>query len=176
MNKKTKYGVGVLAAVLLAWAPATSGTAMEGPETVQIDALAQYYDAVTFDHTMHVEAAEDNCAVCHHHTTGTPTDDPNCVRCHNTSQEGDLVACQDCHAKNRFEADYLQQIENNPRLYHRSKVGLKGAYHLRCMGCHQEVGAPTGCEDCHSRNDAGDKLFHAGTYAPAPGSESEGHH
>jgi hypothetical protein len=28
------------------------------------------------------------------------------------------------------------------------------------------MGVANGCQDCHSRTDAGDKFFHAGNYAP----------
>jgi hypothetical protein len=34
------------------------------------------------------------------------------------------------------------------------------------MGCHQEMGGPTGCEDCHERNKQGDELFSAGAVKP----------
>lgn len=143
--------------------------AMEGPDNLTIDQLAQLYEPVAFDHAMHVEVAEKNCAKCHHHTTGMPPVDESCIKCHKKSGPADEVACQGCHPANRFEADYLKKLDDDKTIYHTGKVGLKAAYHLKCLGCHKEMGAPTGCQDCHPRNDAGDKFFHAGQYAPPAG-------
>ena len=72
----------------------------------------------------------------------------------------------------------MKKISEDPNLHHTGKVGLKGAYHLKCMGCHQEMGAPTGCQDCHPRNSKGDKFFHAGAFAPetAGAPKKGGHH
>ena len=93
-------------------------------------------------------------------------EDENCMRCHAESSATDEIACQECHSSNRFEAEYLNKIDADNTLYHRDKVGLKAAYHIRCMNCHEEMGVANGCQDCHSRTDAGDKFFHAGSYAP----------
>jgi hypothetical protein len=150
----------------LFFSPMQPCAAMEGPDMVEIDILAQLYEPVAFDHLMHVDAAEGNCATCHHHTTGTPVEDENCIKCHANSGEADEVACQGCHAAKRFDADYLKKIEEDNTLYHVDRMGLKGAYHTKCMNCHNEMGAPTGCQDCHARTEAGDKVFHAGAYAP----------
>lgn len=170
-----KIALGLILTVILSFGSLTDCRAMEGPDSVELDSLAQLYEPVAFDHAMHVEATEQNCATCHHHTTGTPVVDKNCARCHANSGEADQVACQECHPAKRFEAEYLNQLASDNTLYHVGKVGLKAAYHLKCLGCHEEAGAPTGCQDCHKRNDAGDKLFHAGQYAPAPGKKSAGH-
>lgn len=171
MDHIPKILLGVITAMILFYGAAhnsTAGEVMEGPDSVDLDSLAELYGPVTFDHAMHTEAAEGKCAACHHHSTGTPVEDPLCVRCHATSGATDSVACQECHVAKRFEADYIQRLGEDKNLYHADKVGLKAAYHLRCMGCHEESGAPTGCQDCHTRNDAGDKFFHAGNYAPPP--------
>lgn len=163
-------------AMILSLAPAMKCQAMDGPESVELDALAHFYEPVSFDHTMHVEAAEENCAACHHHTTGTPVTDENCARCHAESGATDEMACQSCHPAKRFDAEYLNKLAEDNTIYHTDKVGLKAAYHLRCMGCHEEVGGPVGCQDCHQRNEAGDKLFHSGKYAPPPGKKKAGGH
>ena len=64
----------------------------------------------------------DDCAVCHHH-----------------SPVGETWACGVCHGA-PFDSKNLD------------KPGLKGAYHLQCMGCHKEVGSgPVGCAECHSK-------------------------
>jgi hypothetical protein len=144
----------------------------DGPDEVEINSLAQLYEPVLFDHAMHEEITEGNCAVCHHHTLGTQIVDENCMRCHAESSGTDEVSCQGCHASNRFEAEYLNKIDADNTLFHRDKVGLKAAYHIRCMNCHEEMGVANGCQDCHSRTDNGDKFFHAGNYTP---SESDNH-
>jgi hypothetical protein len=149
-----------------------NATAGEGPDSVVIDALAQLYDPVEFDHAMHEEATDGNCSTCHHHTLGTPVEDENCARCHAGSEGADEVTCQGCHAAKRFEADYLNQIRADNTIHHTDKVGLKAAYHLRCMSCHVEMEAPNGCQDCHARNQAGDKFFHAGSYSPPKSSKT----
>lgn len=170
-RKKTLLG---MAALMLLTAPlAAQSWAGEGPGTVELGSLANYYSAVTFDHAMHTGVAA-SCAECHHHTTGAAPIDPNCARCHKAGDKTSGVACKDCHSDKPFSAEYLKKLEENPQLYHRGKPGLKGAYHRKCLGCHTTMGGPTGCQDCHTRNDKGDALFHSGKYAPPP-TASTGH-
>lgn len=176
MNQILKVSLGIISMMVMGLYPYANCPAMEGPDTVEIDALANLYAPVSFDHVMHVDVAGGNCATCHHHTTGTPVTDPNCIRCHANSGEKDDVACQDCHPIKRFDADYMKKLDQDKTIYHVGKVGLKAAYHLRCMQCHTEMGAPNGCQDCHARNDAGDKIFHAGKYAPPEGKKPAGGH
>ncbi len=171
MIQKNKYLIGVIALLALALFTVPC-LAMEGPDSIELDSLAELYEPVQFDHIMHVEAAGDDCSVCHHHTTGTPVQDENCIGCHANSGEADEVACSACHPANRFQADYLNKIDENYRLNHVDKVGLKAAYHIKCMGCHEENDAPTGCQDCHTRTEAGDKMFRSGKYAPKGGNKS----
>lgn len=148
--------------------------AMDAPESVTIDVLVNYYEAVEFDHEMHVDVSED-CSVCHHHTTGTGTTDLYCARCHNDFEEQDLVSCQDCHAVEPFSAEVINR-QSQQDIYHVDLNGLMGAYHQNCLGCHQDVDGPTGCEDCHSRTEKGDDLFHSGQFAPAsPDPVTAGH-
>jgi hypothetical protein len=52
-------------------------------------------------------------------------------------------------------------------------LGLKGAYHLNCTGCHTKMGGPTGCLDCHPRTKKGDAFYSARAYAP-PQARGEG--
>ena len=160
---------GAVVAILFASLPLTSVLA-EGPDNVELSALAQYYEPVDFDHATHVEMlGENSCATCHHHTVGTQLVDDNCRRCHDYGGETDSAACIDCHPIKRFSAEYLRKMEADVHLYHRDKPGLKGALHQRCLGCHKEMDAAIGCEDCHARNEAGDKLFRSGKFAPEPG-------
>jgi hypothetical protein len=166
MRQTTKFLMGFIALSALSFSPLYPCAAMEGPDSVEINALAQLYKPVLFDHLMHVDVAGGDCAACHHHTTGTPVNDAECAKCHANSGPADEVACQGCHAANRFAADYLTKLDDDNTLHHLDKVGLKGAYHIRCMKCHEEMGAPNGCQDCHERTEAGDKIFHAGNFAP----------
>jgi len=167
MERIPKYLLSTVMAMLLCFSLYTTiAQAGDGPDEVIIDSLAQLYEPVLFDHALHEEITESNCAICHHHTLGTEIDDENCMRCHAGSGASDEVSCQGCHSSKRFEAEYLNRIDADNTLYHRDKVGLKAAYHIRCMNCHEQMDAPNGCQDCHARTDAGNKFFHAGSYAP----------
>ncbi len=160
-------------AILFAPGQLLSMEAEDAPETVTIDSLASLYEPVEFNHLMHVDYA--SCAECHHHTTGVKVADPNCIRCHANTPEGDDVTCVGCHEADRFGKKYLAELDN-PVLYHIDKPGLKGAYHLNCIGCHQIIDGPTGCTDCHAMTEAGEKRFNTGEYAPKGGAVSESHH
>ncbi len=172
-GKKMKQAAWALGLGLALLAPAT-GQAMsaeDAPESVEIDTLAELYGPVSFDHAMHTDVAQ--CSDCHHHTTGTDPTDPPCVKCHYGREEGETVSCTDCHAAEPFIQENLKKLEN-PEIFHIDKPGLKGAYHINCLGCHQEVGGPTGCQDCHQMTEAGEKRFDTGKFAPAgyrPGAE-----
>ena len=144
--------------------------AMDAPESITIDALANYYEPVEFDHQLHVDVSED-CSVCHHHTTGTGTTDLYCGKCHSQYQEMETVSCADCHSKEPFSAASINR-QSQSDLYHIDMNGLLGAYHQNCLGCHKEMDGPTGCQDCHARSEAGDKLYQTGDFAPAPSQAS----
>jgi hypothetical protein len=167
MEQIPKYLLSTVAAILLSVSTSgTIATAGEGPDEVVIDSLSQLYEPVYFDHAMHEEVVDANCSVCHHHTLGTEIDDENCMRCHADSDGADEISCQGCHAAKRFDAEYLKKLSADNVLYHRDRLGLKAAFHTRCMNCHEEWGVANGCQDCHTRTDAGDKFFHAGSYSP----------
>jgi len=160
-------------AFLFAPGHALSMEAEDAPESVTIDAMAKHYEPVEFDHLLHVDYA--SCQECHHHTTGVKVADPDCIRCHANSPEADEVSCAECHAVDRFTTKYLL-THNDPELYHIDKPGLKGAYHLNCIGCHVIITGPTGCQDCHTMTEAGEKMFNTGKHAPAKGASSDAHH
>lgn len=172
-GKKMFCTLALAACVALPATPAGAMDASDAPEQITIDSLANLYGPVEFDHAMHADLME--CADCHHHTTGQPTQDANCLRCHQNSEEADSVACADCHSSERFHKDYLQTL-SDPNLYHMDKPGLKGAYHLACVSCHQEVGVASGCRDCHVMSEKGEELFHTGPHAPDPGGHNTGGH
>ena len=170
-RKKGLCAAIVLAVASLLTVPAQS--ADEPPESVEIESLANLYSTVTFDHLLHVDMAD--CSVCHHHTTGSKIIDPNCTRCHTAGGKEDsaifnsdmpyTISCRECHEKDRFASPYLKKLEN-PKLYHIDKPGLKGAYHLNCIGCHRATEGPVGCQDCHTMTKAGEKLFNTGSFKP----------
>jgi len=145
----------------------------KGPEQVKIDRLGNLFDAVDFDHAGHVDIAGD-CATCHHHTTGDGPGGDRCGRCHAQSPKSAKVSCQSCHEADPFTAAQLERKAGDRYQYHIDKPGLKAAYHLSCLGCHEESGGPTGCEDCHGRNATGDAFYHSGPFAP-PASAASSH-
>ena len=141
--------------------------ASDAPEEVSIDSIKELYDGVVFDHLSHIDFADGRCAKCHHNTAGVPMSKKICVECHKKSvTEGDKLACGDCHKLHPFAAVHMKKKEF--LLYHIDKPSLKAAYHLKCIGCHKEQGAPTGCTDCHEMTESGKRFFNTGPFAPAP--------
>ncbi len=139
-------------------ASAPPGAASQGPPaSVVIDPLARLYLSVTFDHAMHADMVGD-CASCHHHTTGAAPAESRCAKCHEAGKAAKVVSCRGCHSADPFTAVFLQ--ERPADLYHIDKPGLKGAYHLGCIGCHQEMGGPTGCRECHPLAVEGEGFYH----------------
>jgi len=164
MKISRQWFAGGIALLLLGMTPTVDYAGQDAPDLILLDSLSELYDGVSFDHAMHVDLAE-GCSTCHHHTTGTGAVDERCGRCHTESREETVVACRDCHARDPFSAAALR--DQNQAAYHIDKPGLKGAYHLNCLGCHEQLGAPVGCGDCHTRTTAGDAFFHAGIQVPA---------
>ncbi len=91
-----------------------------------INKTDNHYTPVRFMHSRHAASVGD-CSACHHYR---PAD------------KGALetTRCSACH-QDSFKQDYPERI------------GLKAAYHLQCMGCHQkEAKGPVECTGCHSKN------------------------
>ncbi len=147
------------------------------PDKININMIQKYYAGVEFNHASHINSLKD-CGLCHHHTTGAQVSDPNCARCHKNSGAQPVVSCKGCHNADPFSPESLkEQRDRQPPVYHRDKPGLKAAYHMSCLGCHQKMGGPTGCEDCHKRNEKGDEIFRAGKFAPkTPAKPKKSHH
>ena len=137
----------------------------QGPGKVTINRLADLFEAVNFDHAAHVEIAG-NCSTCHHHATGDGSSGGRCARCHAQSPKSAKIACSDCHEVNPFTAAQLERKADDRYQFHVDKPGLKAAYHMSCLGCHQEAGGPTGCDECHPRTEKGDAFYHSGAFAP----------
>jgi hypothetical protein len=134
--------------------------AYEVPVQRTLDSMADLFAGVEFDHAMHTELGED-CSACHHHTTGTGTADERCVSCHGEDEGGAVVACRECHEAEPFSAERIQDQAKNIYRFHVDKPGLKAAYHWQCLGCHEQMDGPTGCQDCHTRTAEGDAFYHA---------------
>ena len=62
----------------------------------------------------------------------------DCTACHHDQEPDDIGLCSDCHG-----------VEYDPSDW--ETPDLKMAYHLLCIGCHQQEDAPLACVDCHER-------------------------
>jgi hypothetical protein len=152
---------------------ATGGLAqaVEMPDQVSLDTMAELFDGVEFDHAMHSELGED-CSACHHHTTGTGTLDERCVSCHAESEEVVPVSCRGCHVADPFSAEHINRKALDVYQFHVDTPGLKAAYHWSCVNCHAEMGGPTDCQDCHARTAAGDDFYRADASGPSTSGKS----
>lgn len=162
MNTDSSLLIGGLLIIAVTFTPIT-GHSQGIPETIILDSLVQYYEMVNFDHAKHLGLSKD-CTVCHHHTTGTAVESTNCIRCHKNSGATAVVSCRGCHAAQPFSAETIKANRLNLLTYHKDKVGLRGAYHQSCRGCHIEYGGPTGCQDCHPRKKEGEALYNPAKY------------
>ena len=135
-------------------------SAADIPDEVSLDSMVELFEAVEFDHAMHTDLGED-CSACHHHTTGTGTANERCMRCHAESAEVAAVGCRDCHVVDPSSAEHINREALDRYQFHVDTPGLKAAYHWNCVGCHEEMGGPTGCQECHARTRAGNDFYHA---------------
>ncbi len=62
----------------------------------------------------------------------------DCTACHHDEEPDDIGLCSGCHG-----VDYDPEDPETP--------DLKMAFHLLCIGCHQQEDAPRECVDCHER-------------------------
>ena len=105
------------------WKMTTEHTEDEGPNMLLLDKLANLYTPVNFSHRMHAHwtSISEGCSECHHY-----------------SPAGRIPPCSECHTKTI-----------NPK--NLRQVGLKGAYHQHCMGCHEEWSLSNDCNFCHAK-------------------------
>jgi hypothetical protein len=150
--------------------------AAEAPDTIVIRSLSGIYGNVSFNHAKHITFERD-CAICHHHTNGAPATDSRCIKCHRGGHEAATMACPSCHSATPYSAAAIQNQFRDPQRYHQDKPGLKSAYHLSCLGCHEKQGGPTGCGDCHQQTTQGQAFYRSGPYAPkSTGKSGHGSH
>jgi octaheme c-type cytochrome (tetrathionate reductase family) len=96
-------------------------------ESPFVNTFEDTYGSVRFMHSQHAASLGGDCAACHHYRPADP-------------EASETVACSACH-QTAFDRE------------HRGRVGLKAAYHLQCMGCHEKSGkGPVDCEGCHLKN------------------------
>lgn len=120
-------------------------------------AASDDYEPVAFAHRIHDNLTGGDCGVCHHRHAGSDGDRVGedigslhalmdiklggpCATCHEDMAQNPPQGCARCHgAPNEDDAP--------------SRIGLKGAYHRQCIGCHQRrivpEPAPTECNSCH---------------------------
>ncbi len=168
MDTTWKWFVGGVVLAALSLVPVLPGGAQEVPDTIQIDSLSHLYNGVNFNHAMHIDIAG-GCAVCHHRGPGALAKNEKCGQCHPNAEQEQVKACRACHPADPFSAATLRERDSQGSRHHSDILGLKGAYHQGCTGCHAEMGGPTGCQGCHSRTEVGDAFYHAGKYAPKAG-------
>ena len=111
-------------------APMLSSTAPDEPHgptgVIVLRNLSLHYSPVSFDHGLHVRMSDfgNGCAACHHDISGLD------------HTEASVQACRTCHTPT---PDATKPV----------MVGLKGAYHRQCLGCHQDWSHENACGFCH---------------------------
>jgi octaheme c-type cytochrome (tetrathionate reductase family) len=122
-----------------------------------LNARSDDYEPVPFAHRIHDELTGGDCGVCHHRYAMMEDDRVGedlqalhamfdtqlggpCAACHDDMASNPPQACSRCHA--------LPNESDDP-----ARLGLKGAYHRQCIGCHertiQPAPTPTACNACH---------------------------
>ena len=127
-------------------------------DSPELNRKTDYYEPVRFTHRTHEVNSDSNCAICHHRYAMDPEDrigedlnkmhegievriqGASCLSCHEDLTEKEFRKCSQCHFESN-EPDYP------------ARIGLKGAYHRQCIGCHEkqpdQAKAPTDCGSCH---------------------------
>jgi hypothetical protein len=107
------------------------------PDSVAISHLVHKYQAAVMPHRRIVgklRLAIDSSPLARHFHG---REDLVCQGCHHHSPVGMRPpSCANCHGQPFQPANLFSP-------------GLYGAYHQQCVGCHQKMGLPAGCTDCH---------------------------
>lgn len=99
------------------------GSPVKKYDILNLSSIQRLYKPVSFSHGKHIDLVGD-CKVCHH------------------MDEGITYTCSPCHPK-----EDVYKYDGK-----RVTVGLKGAYHGTCIGCHKKMGkGPLKCTSCHER-------------------------
>ena len=144
------------------------------PDTITLNQDGKQFKPFDFDHAKHIRLIKE-CSDCHHHTTGTLVLNANCARCHQNSSPTAVVSCKGCHSSTPFSPETVAAKAAEKDRYHQDKMGLKGAMHHSCIGCHSTQGiGPVGCQDCHPRSKQGDAFYSAARKGAKP-AHAKGH-
>jgi len=117
-----------------------------------------FYEPVKFTHRTHDVVTQGNCGVCHHRFSFDEEDrvgmDIEAFHVENLDERIDGIACGACHDMNEITIQKCSSChlfaneDDDP-----DRLGLKGAYHRQCIGCHEDqaqaVFAPVDCTGCH---------------------------
>lgn len=142
-----------------------AASCISAPDTITLNAGGKLFEPFSFNHAKHIQEIKE-CSDCHHHTTGTLVQNPKCVKCHQNSSPTAVVSCKGCHSATPFSPETLAEKSAEKQRFHLDKMGLKGAMHQGCIGCHEKQGAgPTGCQDCHQLSQAGKAFYYSGKVA-----------
>ncbi len=141
-----------------------------------LNASSDDYESVGFSHRIHDGLTGGDCGVCHHRYASGDTDRIGvdvkelhkgmgiaiggaCSSCHNDMSSNPPQSCARCHGRS-----------NEPDAP--ARLGLKGAYHRQCIGCHERqlkpAAAPTACNSCHHPWIPDHALLVSFTGAPGP--------
>lgn len=94
------------------------------------------YKPVRFMMREHSGRMEGDCASCHHKT-------PLKAIKGKTPREMETISCEACHQESKIHESDVDRL------------GLKAAYHNKCISCHEEKtseNAPVNCNGCHRKN------------------------
>lgn len=166
----------ILSALLLSMSASypMAASCMSAPDSITLNSTGKLFQPFQFNHAKHIQDIKE-CSDCHHHTTGTLVQNPKCVKCHSNSSPTAVVSCKGCHSSTPFSPETLAEKRTEKQRFHLDKMGLKGAMHQNCIGCHTKMAAgPTGCQDCHPRSKAGDAFYNSDKVATSHGKKK--HH
>ncbi len=109
------------------------------PETIRINRLEDHYAPCDFPHrkvvTTLVESTQGNKLADYYHSENGGI----CHSCHHKQPPTEKPsACVTCHDATKTDSD--------------GRPGLKGAYHIQCMECHDQMKIEkNSCTDCHKK-------------------------
>ena len=153
-NRRTAVATILVCAIL---GLATITLAEQPPNRITIKSLENLYGPAAFDHKKHTDAGFE-CKKCHHKPFGKTI---ACKDCHSEQVDKKGFShekhwrysdCADCHQAETSKSLACSNCHKIPFDKKQPQViGLKGALHAQCMGCHKESGVPNSCTDCHAK-------------------------
>ncbi|MFC1520988.1 sulfate respiration complex hexadecaheme cytochrome HmcA [Elusimicrobiota bacterium] len=110
-------------------------------KTIKISQLSEKYEPAIFPHRKIIDHLRKKIKKSNLAKTFHENENAMCLGCHhNNPADAKPAKCSHCHGK-PFDSRNLDI----------SMPGLKGAYHLQCMGCHTNMGLEkhNDCTTCH---------------------------